>query len=272
MDEKIKDTKALRVFLALTIPISIIWEVIYIIYPNSLFMLLLMWTPGIAGIITSQVYYKKKNALGIRRGKIRYILAGIFIPIIYLGVSYGISWCVLKDTTIGIDELAITMGYQADTGIPVMGYIVIAIVIGMCSSCISALGEELGWRGFMYPVMERVIGRKKALLSGGVIWALWHMPIMIAGMYQAETQLVYGLLMFTVEAILVNIIMAWLRITSNSLIPVLFVHASHNLFDQMVFQPMSTEKYVPYLAGEQGFITIFILTAIVGGCSLGLEI
>ena len=140
-------------------------------------------------------------------------------------------WLILGDKTIGIDALATTMGYRTDIGIPPMIFIVIALVVGMFSSCISALGEELGWRGFMYPVMERVIGRKKALIFGGLIWAIWHMPIMVAGLYQAETVLWYGLVMFTVEVTLMSIIMAWLRVTSGSIIPALFIHASHNLFD-----------------------------------------
>lgn len=186
------------------------------------------------------------------------------IPIIYLALSYGISWLILGDKTIGIDALAIAMGYRTDIGIQPMIFIVIALVFGMFSTCISALGEELGWRGFMYPVMERVIGRKKALIFGGLIWAIWHMPIMVAGLYQAETVLWYGLLMFTVEVTLMSIIMAWLRVISGSIIPALFIHASHNLFDQTVFQPMSTNEYVPYLAGEQGFITILFVAVIVG--------
>lgn len=62
--------------------------------------------------------------------------------------------------------------------------------------------------------------------------------------------------MFTVEVTLMSIIMAWLRVTSGSIIPALFIHASHNLFDQTVFQPMSTNEYVPYLAGEQGLLRV----------------
>lgn len=265
MDMKTKDKKALTLFLILTTVISAIWETVYIMNPNSLFILILMWTPGFAGIVTSQVYYKKENALGIRLGKLRYIFAGIFIPVIYLTVSYGIAWRVLNDPTAGMEALAKTLGYQTDLSIPVIGYLIIACVIGTCSSCLSSLGEELGWRGFMYPVMERVIGRKRALLFSGMIWALWHMPIMIAGLYQAETQLAYGLLMFTIQVTLLSVIMSWLRMASNSMIPALFVHASHNFFDQAIFQPMSTEKYVPYFAGEQGFVTILIIAVLAGG-------
>lgn len=77
MNDKLRDKKALKLFFMLMVPGSIIWEGLYIICQNSLFILMLMWTPGIAAIITSQVYYKKENALGIRLGKKCYLLAGI---------------------------------------------------------------------------------------------------------------------------------------------------------------------------------------------------
>ena len=260
-----KDRKALRLFFIITILISIVWETAYIVNPQSIFILLLMWTPGTAGIIASKIYYKGENALGIRFCKLRYILTGILIPVLYLTVSYVGAWGILKDSTVGVDTLAIYLGYTSmnENG-PVSLYIAIVILVGLLSSCLSAMGEELGWRGFLYPVMERVMGRKKALLMGGLIWAVWHMPIMIAGLYQANTQLVYGLLTFTVQIVLMSIIMSWLRIKTNSLLPALLIHASHNLFDQMVFQPLSTERYVPYLAGEQGILTILVVVIITG--------
>ena len=263
---EMKDTKALRLFFIITILVSIVWETAYIVNPQDVFILLLMWTPGAAGIIASKIYYKGENALGIRFCKLRYILAGILIPVLYLTVSYVGAWGILKDSTVGVDTFAIYLGYTSmnENG-PVSLYIAIVILVGLLSSCLSAMGEELGWRGFLYPVMERVMGRKKALLLGGLIWAVWHMPIMIAGLYQADTKLVYGLLTFTVQIILMSIIMSWLRIKTNSLLPALLIHASHNLFDQMVFQPLSTERYVPYLAGEQGILTILVI-AIITGC------
>lgn len=264
MDERLKDKKALKLFLAIALGVSVIWEALYIATDAqySVITMALMWTPGIAGIITSLIYYRKKNALGIRPCRIRYILLGILIPLAYLAVSYGIAWLALGDATTGVDALAQMLGYQSAYGIPSVAFVAIYLIAGMLGSCISATGEELGWRGFMYPVMERVSGRKKALLFSGLIWACWHMPLIIAGSYQSETMLWYGLIMFTVELIIISVIMAWLRTVSESVIPAILVHASHNLFDQTVFQQMSTNENVPYFAGEQGFVTILFAAVI----------
>lgn len=40
-----------------------------------------------------------------------------------------------------------------------------------------ALGEEIGWRGFLYPQLKAGFGRKKSLLLGGAIWGAWHWPL-----------------------------------------------------------------------------------------------
>ena len=40
-----------------------------------------------------------------------------------------------------------------------------------------ALGEEIGWRGFLYPQLKARFGRGKGWLLGGVIWGAWHWPL-----------------------------------------------------------------------------------------------
>ena len=40
-----------------------------------------------------------------------------------------------------------------------------------------ALGEEIGWRGFLYPQLKARFGRRKGWILGGVIWGAWHWPL-----------------------------------------------------------------------------------------------
>lgn len=265
MDNKQRDKKALKLFFLILLPASAVLETLYILLQNDIVMLLLMWTPGVAGIIVSQKYYKKENILGIRMGKVLFIILGIFLPLLYLGASYLVAWSALGDPTIGIPALAALLGMPADGSIPATAYVIVYSLVGLFISSLSAIGEELGWRGFLYPAMERVLGRAKALPCVGLIWAVWHMPIIIAGVYQAQTGLGYGLLMFAVCITLMSIIMAWTRSASGSVIPAILLHASHNLFDQSIFQPLSTNEIVPYYAGEQGLSTVGILLVMAAG-------
>ena len=40
-----------------------------------------------------------------------------------------------------------------------------------------ALGEEIGWRGFLYPQLKARFGRRRGWLLGGFIWGAWHWPL-----------------------------------------------------------------------------------------------
>ena len=46
-----------------------------------------------------------------------------------------------------------------------------------------ALGEEVGWRGFLYPRLKERFGVAKGRLLGGLIWGVWHWPVMILAGY-----------------------------------------------------------------------------------------
>ncbi|MDF2746509.1 MAG: family intrarane metalloprotease [Propionibacteriaceae bacterium] len=45
----------------------------------------------------------------------------------------------------------------------------------------SALGEELGWRGFALPRMQAYDSALKASLVIGILWGSWHLPLWLIG-------------------------------------------------------------------------------------------
>ena len=51
-----------------------------------------------------------------------------------------------------------------------------------------ALGEEVGWRGFLYPRLKERFGVAKGRLLGGLIWGVWHWPVMILAGYNYGTE------------------------------------------------------------------------------------
>ena len=180
--------------------------------------------------------------------------------------SYCIAWAVLGDPTTGVNsEILIRFA--------------VAFLPGLLGSALTAAGEEIGWRGFAYPVMEREFGAVRAVLINGFIWALWHVPLIVGGAYQAAVNPVYGIISFIVMIMLITVLFCWTRSVSGSVIPAILLHSSHNLVDQLYLQPLSTDPRVPYLAGEQGIITMIITAVMVAvvvrwwrkdGCSGGI--
>jgi membrane protease YdiL (CAAX protease family) len=79
-----------------------------------------------------------------------------------------------------------------------------------------------------------------ALISG-VIWSVWHYPILFFADYNASTPAWYGAACFTVMVVGLSFAFAWMRLKSGSLWTAVLLHASHNLFIQRVFDPLTTD-------------------------------
>lgn len=93
---------------------------------------------------------------------------------------------------------------------------------------LAALGEELGWRGFLLPRLDERFGLVPAAVTVGVIWGFWHLPadyIALKGYgdWFWAAFLLNGPVILTAH----SIIMAWLwRRTSGSLFAAVLYHVA----------------------------------------------
>src|SRR5262249_37659031 len=102
-----------------------------------------------------------------------------------------------------------------------------------------ALGEEIGWRGLLVPELFKTFGFTMTALISGAVWSSWHYPVLIWGDYNAGTPTWYALACFTVMVMSISFIFAWMRLKSGSLWTGAILHASHNLYIQGIFTPMT---------------------------------
>jgi membrane protease YdiL (CAAX protease family) len=97
---------------------------------------------------------------------------------------------------------------------------------------IIALGEEIGWRGYMYPVLKEGCGRTKGLLAGGVIHGAWHFPAMILAGYEYGKDYIgaplLGLVVFCIFTAAMGIISDFLYVRSGSIWLPAILHAMIN--------------------------------------------
>ena len=92
-----------------------------------------------------------------------------------------------------------------------------------------SIGEEIGWRGFAQPLLQKRVGPLTAAIVLGVIWAIWHL--------NAELTTSQPLAAFLNDAprsllrmIATAILYAWLYVrTGGSLPVVMLAHAGHNI-------------------------------------------
>ncbi len=103
------------------------------------------------------------------------------------------------------------------------------------------LGEEIGWRGFLVPELYKTMGYTKTSLLSGLIWVVWHLPILFFADYNLGTPSWYAMICFAILIISISFILTWFRIKSNSLWTAALLHASHNRFIQDVFTPLTRD-------------------------------
>lgn len=205
----------------------------------------LMWCPGISALITSKLLHRKISLLGWQWGKTRYQVWSYLVPLLYATVAYSLIWIVGWGgfyNTEYVAEIAASFGFGAlPVTITILLYFIFIGVWGMASTCATALGEEIGWRGFLVPELYQKLNYTQTSLVTGIIWALWHYPILIFADYNSGTPAWYGLSCFTVMVLSISFIFTWFRLKSGSLWTGVLLHGSHNLFIQAIFTPLTAD-------------------------------
>jgi membrane protease YdiL (CAAX protease family) len=250
------DNKALITFFTLVIILSLAAEAYIVMGGPDWMYLVLMWTPAFSAIIASAVSLKERrekftlksliNGLGIRKCRIRYILLAVLIPLIYLLIPYMIYWKTHPDN-FGYTGVALHLVLK--DCLPMM-------VIGIFPNIISAMGEEIGWRGYMLPELTKRSNLVKALIISGLFWACWHLPLLAFGDYMTGAPVWYKLPAFVLCILPVGIIIGGLTYLSRSVWPAAFLHAAHNNFDQAVFGVITRGDDMMYYVSETGLLTI----------------
>jgi membrane protease YdiL (CAAX protease family) len=207
-----------------------------------------MWSPGIAAFITATVFRKEVGAFGWRWGKTRYQIWSIIIPFLYCLVGYGLVWLF------GLG------GFMPEKIVAALTPLASRFAVG----CVFALGEEIGWSGFLVPQVAKGFGFTTAALTRGIVWSVWHYPMIIAGIYRSESPIWFNLVSFTILLIGTSFVYTWLRLKSGSLWTGMFLHASHNAFVQSFFTRITSATTITtYFIGEFG-AALALLSIILG--------
>jgi membrane protease YdiL (CAAX protease family) len=244
-----------KIAIFLTITFLLTAAVYAVVIPAGtlgLMVVALMWAPGIAALVTQLITMRSVAGLGWRWSGTRYALISFLIPLLLCVVVYGLFWGVglVPFTSVElVDTVAAASGRQLTLPIAILTTVIVIFPLSM----LTALGEEIGWRGFLVPELAKRYSFGMTALISGVIWAIYHVPAILFTDYSSRAPLWYALIMFILMAISASFVFAWLRLKSGSLWTAVILHASHNLFIQSIFDPMTLDfGLTPYLTTEFG--------------------
>ena len=252
--------KKIPVFLILTFFLSaIFWYCINSTGSIQGYSLALMWCPGMAAILTQLLFTCSIRNLGWSIPSSEYLLISYIFPLIYVMTVYGLVWLT------GIGRFnpegfvkAMATEFPIIQVQPTYLLVIIGVIIfstyGVISTGLATLGEEIGWRGLLVPELAKHYSFTNTSLISGGIWAIWHFPVLIFADYNnAGAPQWFGLMCFTVLVIGISFAFTWLRLKSGSLWSPVLLHASHNIFIQAIFTPLTgTTRLTPYVIDEFG--------------------
>ena len=161
-----------------------------------------MFCPLVSVLLVQKFWLHQPTGISWRprlKGNGRYLLAAWFGPavltllgaVLYFAVfpsrlDFSGSWLV---AAYGGEMDAQTL--RSQLGVSTRSYLLqnglFAVLLAPAINMFPALGEEVGWRGYMMPRLKERFGLLNGRLLGGVVWGVWHWPLMLLVGYEYGT-------------------------------------------------------------------------------------
>ncbi len=141
---------------------------------------------------------------------------------------------------------------------PVLLAVLSAIPAGLTINGIFALGEELGWRGLLQRELAPLgFARSSALI--GLIWGIWHAPLILGGHNYPEHPRL-GVLVMTLACVPLGIILSWIALRVNSVIAPAIAHGTFNALAGVPLMSIRGGDQIEI--GVLGYAAIIVMAAI----------
>ncbi len=217
----------------------------------------LMWSPGFAALLTCRLLGRDLTTIGWSWGTGRYETTAYFIPLAYSAIIYGFVWLTGLGEFFNKDFIAkVTQSFGLGAlpdWLSIFLYFLFTATFAVIRDTATVIGEEIGWRGFLVPELAKNRSFAATATLSGLIWAVWHYPIVLFADYKSDTPVWFYLPVLTIMLPFLTFVWTWLRLKSGSIWPCVILHASHNTFIQSFFDPLTVHnKTTNYVANEFG--------------------
>ena len=194
-----------------------------------------MWVPALGTVLT--IRFVTKEGWGItnlRFGSWKpYVSAALFMPVVF-AVIYGLSWLLglgepdwqLTQFVGMVEAAGGEVPADFDPTRTLSWLFLVSIVVGPTINGLFGFGEEYGWRGYLLPKLMP-LGRVRAYLLVGVMWGLWHAPLILVG-FNYPGYPVAGILMMMAFTTAVGIYINEMTLRNRSSILAGSIHGAIN--------------------------------------------
>ena len=238
--------RGLTIYFAIVVVLSAAIEGYIIVNPGMDGLIaVLMFVPATASVVARLALREGFSDVSFRFGGQRGLGAvgiALVFPVAVGLVAYGIGW------TTGL------AGFDARLSVGM----IVSFAVGMMIGLVLAAGEEIGWRGYM---LTRLIdsGIPRPVLASGLIWALWHVPLVLGGVYAAGLSPALSAALIVVSITSFGFVISRLRLETGSVWPAIVLHAAWNRIIQGPFDGATTGAGATLWVGESGILTALTL-------------
>lgn len=186
---------------------------------------LCMLCPTLATVGVKLLTKEGWAGLGLKphfRGHIRCYLLAWWLPLLG-ATAIAALWFALHPSRFSTETLAAT-----GLSLPAL---LLTLAFTPFLNLLLAAGEELGWRGWLLPRLREKYGLDRALLLSGLIWGLWHSPMIALGHNYGQGYPGYpwtGIGLFCLICLGLGVFLSWLRLKTDSFWPCALAHGFVN--------------------------------------------
>lgn len=198
---------------------------------SQLASIVAMWMPALAvfllGKITNQPSGIKFKLVVNLKSNWRFYLLAIWLPAVVSFLGAGLYFLVFPSNfSLGFESIQAILQEKGvlQSPIPLSFLALIQILASLTYApflnSFFALGEEIGWRGYLYPVLRERFSLVQTHVLLALIWSLWHLPINLQGYNYGLTYFAYpvlGVVAMFLFCFSVGILLSWLLEKTGSI-------------------------------------------------------
>ena len=194
-----------------------------------------MWVPAIATVITIKLITHEGFAItNFRIGALKpYLTSALVVPACFI-TTYTLTWLLglgqpdwqLADFRTLLASTGTETSTMPSSALILPAVFLSSLFLGPTINGIFGFGEEFGWRGYLLPKLMP-LGKLKAYIIVGVIWGLWHAPLIVVGFNYPGYPLL-GIVGMVVMTTAIGIYINELTLQNRSSILAGWIHGAFN--------------------------------------------
>lgn len=278
------ETKRIFVFLAIVFGVYYCLWLTAILLPKSAgnavysflsFPVVFMGTPALSVFLTRKITRDKSviayNAKVWKNKRIA--LFAMFVPAVFILVGAVVFYLVFPNDLDYSGDYVIqsfsSLGVPSEISFTVPFLLIIGVIVCIISAfCIPswyiALGEDIGWQGYLLPLLCKKMAARCAVLLNGALWGVAHAPLIYFGMNYG---LDYagapygGIAMMILFCMTIGVYMSFVTLKTNNCMYAAIIHGAVNIIGETPnFVSLSTQSVLlgPNPSGIIGMSVLLI--------------